>query len=115
MIKSFKIKNIGFGPKHPLALIAGPCVIESKLKTFNIAKKLIELTKKRNIPLIFKASYDKANRTSLDSFRGPGLIKGIEILSEIRKNFNIPILTDAHSIEEVKFLKGKVDINCRIF
>lgn len=110
MIKSFKIKNIGFGPKYPLALIAGPCVIESKLKTFNIAKKLIELTKKRNIPFIFKASYDKANRTSLDSFRGPGLIKGIEILSEIRKNFNVPILTDAHSIEEVKFLKGKVDI-----
>ena len=56
MIKSLKINNIGFGPKYPLALIAGPCVIESKLKTFNIAKKLIELTKKGNIPFIFKAS-----------------------------------------------------------
>ena len=110
MINNIKVKNVYFGPKHPLALIAGPCVIESKLKTTNIAQKLIELTKKRKIPFVFKASYDKANRTSIDSYRGPGLIKGIEILSEIRKNLNIPVLTDVHSIEEIKFLKGKVDI-----
>ena len=62
------------------------------------------------MPFVFKASYDKANRTSIDSYRGPGLIKGIEILSEIRKDLNIPVLTDVHSIEEIKFLKGKVDI-----
>ena len=110
MIKSFKVNNVGFGPKYPLALISGPCVIESKIKTLNLAKKLIELTKKRNIPFVFKASYDKANRTSIDSFRGPGLVKGIEILSEIKKELNVPVITDAHSIEEVKFLKGKVDI-----
>ena len=110
MIKSFKIKNVGFGPRYPLALISGPCVIESKSKTIKIAEKLVEISNKIDIPLVFKASYDKANRTSLDSFRGPGLNKGLDILLEIRDKFNIPILTDAHNIHEIEALSGKIDI-----
>ena len=110
MIKSFKIKNIGFGPRYPLVLISGPCVIENKNKTIEIAEKLIQITKKLDIPLIFKASYDKANRTSINSYRGPGLNKGLDILLEVREKFDIPILTDAHSVDEINFLSGKIDI-----
>ncbi len=110
MIKNFKIKNIGFGPRHPLVLIAGPCVIETRKKTINIAEKLVQMSKKLNIPLIFKASYDKANRTSIKSYRGVGINKGKDILSEIKERFNIPILTDAHNIEEIKKISNIVDI-----
>lgn len=110
MKKSFKVKNIGFGSKYPLTLISGPCVIESKQKTINIAEKLCNFSKKNNVPLVFKASYDKANRTSISSFRGLGIKKGLEILLEIKEKFDIPILTDVHSVEEVEYVSKLIDI-----
>lgn len=79
-----------------LAFIAGPCVIESRKMAFDLAGRLCELAAKLEIPYIFKASFDKANRTSVDSFRGPGIEEGLDILAEIRARYDIPILTDVH-------------------
>ena len=110
MSKSFTIRGVGFGQRHPLALIAGPCVIESRKKTIDIAARLVRLAKRLDIPLVFKASYDKANRTSITAFRGPGLEKGIDILTEIRETYQVPILTDVHSAEEIHQIGKAVDI-----
>ncbi|QBG47134.1 3-deoxy-8-phosphooctulonate synthase [Verrucomicrobia bacterium S94] len=104
------VKGVKFGGKNPLAMIAGPCVIESREGCMAIADRLVRLSKKQNIPFVFKASYDKANRTSIDSFRGPGIEKGLEILSEIKAKYDIPVLTDVHSVEEVKIAAQVVDI-----
>lgn len=90
------IAGIKIGGGQPLALIAGPCVIEDERETLAIAKRLKEICGKINMPLIFKASYDKANRTSIKSFRGPGLAKGLEILAEVKKNVGCPVLSDIH-------------------
>ena len=79
-----------------LIFIAGPCVIESEEMTINIAKKLKEIKERLNIQLIFKGSYDKANRTSLNSFRGLGMKNGLEILKTVSKEFNLPTITDIH-------------------
>lgn len=108
-----KIVNVGgvkFGGKNPLALIAGPCVIESREGCMAIAEKLVQLAKRQNVPLVFKASYDKANRTSIHSYRGPGIAKGLEILSEIKEKYKIPVLTDVHSVEEIHIASKVVDI-----
>ena len=94
-MKNIKVGKVVFGaPK--LAFIAGPCVIESREGCLDLARRLVALSKKLNAPFIFKASFDKANRSSIDAFRGPGLVKGLEILQEIRETFNVPILTDIH-------------------
>lgn len=82
-------------------LIAGPCVIESRQQTLAIARKLSEICRQRKLPLIFKASYDKANRSSHHSYRGPGLLKGLEILQTIREETGLPILTDIHTNSEI--------------
>jgi len=100
-VKSVKVGSVRFGGKAPLALIAGPCVIESRDLVLDLAARLVALAQKENIPLIFKASYDKANRTSVRSFRGPGLAKGLEILAEIKAKYQVPILTDVHQVSEV--------------
>jgi 2-dehydro-3-deoxyphosphooctonate aldolase (KDO 8-P synthase) len=84
------------GREHPLFFIAGPCVIESERHARRIAERLAEATRELKIPYIFKASYDKANRTSLDSYRGPGLERGFEILRRIKQELKIPVLTDIH-------------------
>jgi 2-dehydro-3-deoxyphosphooctonate aldolase (KDO 8-P synthase) len=76
----------------------------------NIAEKLVKLSKRQGIPFVFKASYDKANRTSINSYRGPGIEKGLEILAEIKEKFGVPVLTDVHSVEEVKIAAKVVDI-----
>jgi len=110
MTKTINVKGVKFGGKNPLALIAGPCVIESRIKCMNIADKLVKLSKRQNIPLVFKASYDKANRTSINSYRGPGIEKGLEILAEIKETYKVPVLTDVHSVEEVKIASKVVDI-----
>lgn len=110
MGKTVNVKGVKFGGKHPLALIAGPCVIESREGCMAIADKLAKLAKRQNIPFVFKASYDKANRTSIDSYRGPGIEKGLEILAEIKAKYNVPVLTDVHSVEEVKIAAEVVDI-----
>ena len=88
-------KGVFFG-RGSLAFIAGPCVIESREMALDLAKRLTALSRKLKVPYVFKVSFDKANRTSVDSFRGPGLDKGLEILAEIRSKFDVPVLTDIH-------------------
>jgi len=87
---------VEMGGGSPLVLIAGPCVIESSAHALMIAERLAKIAQRVGIPLIFKASYDKANRTSLKSFRGPGLEEGLRVLSTIKKQVGVPILTDIH-------------------
>lgn len=108
--KKIKIGNIVIGGDSSLVLIAGPCVIEDEKGTYRIAERLVEITKGLGIPFIFKASYDKANRTSVHSYRGPGLVKGLRILSRIKKEFSIPILTDVHCINDVDKVADVVDV-----
>jgi len=93
-----------------LIVIAGPCVIENRALTLDIAAQLKEISEIYPIKLIFKASFDKANRTSLSSFRGPGLVKGIKILEEVKKKFKLPILSDVHSPDQIAKVKGVLDI-----
>ncbi len=93
-----------------LVLIAGPCVIESRDLCFEVASFLKKLGAKLEIPVIFKASYDKANRSSGDTFRGPGIDEGLEILAEVRRNFEMPVLTDIHEVGEVEKVAASVDV-----
>jgi 2-dehydro-3-deoxyphosphooctonate aldolase (KDO 8-P synthase) len=95
---------------HNLLIIAGPCVIESQDVVFRSAENLKEICERLKLPLIFKSSYDKANRTSLNSFRGPGIEKGLQILDEVKKKFAIPVLTDVHSSEEAERAADVVDV-----
>jgi 2-dehydro-3-deoxyphosphooctonate aldolase (KDO 8-P synthase) len=96
--------------KSKLIFIAGPCVIEDKKMTLEIASFLKDLTSRYPIKFIFKASFDKANRTSLKSFRGPGLAQGIKILEEVKNKLKIPILSDVHDVSQIKCLKGILDV-----
>jgi 2-dehydro-3-deoxyphosphooctonate aldolase (KDO 8-P synthase) len=98
---SFSIGKIKFGRKAPLFLIAGPCVIESEGHATFMAECVAGVAKALNVPLIFKASYDKANRSSASSYRGPGLKEGLEILGRIKKTTGLPILTDVHEVSQV--------------
>ncbi len=91
-------------------VIAGPCVIESRSLTLEIAEYLKGVLASYPVEFIFKASFDKANRTSLDSFRGPGLDKGIKILEEVKKKFSLPVLSDIHSFDQVRKVKDVLDI-----
>lgn len=93
-----------------LLFIAGPCVIEDKKSTLEIARYLRDVALKYPVQFVFKASYDKANRTSVDSYRGPGLLKGIKILEEVKKKINVPILSDVHCVHQVKAVKDVLDI-----
>lgn len=95
---------------HKLIIIAGPCVIESEDVVFESAERLKEICKKLKLPLIFKSSYDKANRTSMNSFRGPGPEKGLQTLSRVKKKFAVPVLTDIHSPEEAENAADAVDV-----
>src|SRR4029078_12262883 len=85
----------------PFFLSAGPCVIESPTHPAKVAARLKEITGELGIPLVFKASYDKANRSSLGSYRGPVVEKGLEILAGVRERFKVPIITDVHEVEQV--------------
>ena len=100
-VKAVKAGRVRFGGGAPLALIAGPCVIESRAMAFDLAARLAALARKDKIPFVFKASYDKANRTSVKAFRGPGLAKGLEILAGIKEKFGVPILVDVHQVSDV--------------
>lgn len=104
------IKNIRVGKKQPLLFILGPCVIENRDHTLFMAEQLQELMAKLRQSFVFKASYDKANRTSIDSFRGPGLEEGLKILAEVRREFNIPVLTDIHEVSHVIPAAEVVDV-----
>ncbi|MCX7697897.1 MAG: 3-deoxy-8-phosphooctulonate synthase [Candidatus Goldbacteria bacterium] len=108
--KKIKIKeNLKIGQRD-FFLIAGPCVIENEKMAFFIAERLKEITEKLSIPFIFKASYDKANRSSLKSFRGLGFKKGINILKKIKEKLNIAILTDVHETKDVKLVAKVIDV-----
>ena len=93
--------NIKIDEKGPFFIIAGPCVIETEDITMRVAAFLKETSEKLDIPVIFKTSYDKANRTSVNSYRGPGLEKGLKIISKVKKETGLPVLSDIHSCEEV--------------
>ncbi len=110
MVQPVVINNISIGRPGPFTLISGPCVIEDDQTTYDIACELKKLTGKLNIPFIFKASYDKANRTSIDSFRGPGIKKGLEVLASIRKDLGVPIISDVHQVSEVEMAAQTLDI-----
>jgi len=98
------------GGGEPFVLIAGPCVIEGEKLTRRVAARLKEITSELGIPLIFKSSYDKANRTSLRSFRGPGLDRGLKILQAIREEIGIPVLSDVHRFEEIERASEVLDV-----
>jgi 2-dehydro-3-deoxyphosphooctonate aldolase (KDO 8-P synthase) len=102
LTREINISDIKFGGNNSLLIIAGPCVIENEDIVFYTAETLKKICNKTGLPLLFKSSYDKANRTSLSSFRGPGLNKGLRILSDVRSKFNIPVISDVHTVEEVK-------------
>ena len=110
MNKTIKIQNIKCGGNSPFVLLAGPCVIESRAMAIKHAQAIQKITEKVGVPLVFKASYDKANRTSIHSFRGPGLVEGLEILQEIKERFHLPIVSDVHSVEEVDKAAEVLDI-----
>jgi len=95
-VRSISVDRFRIGGGEPLVLVAGPCVIESEQHATKMAERLVKIAAKARIPLIFKASYDKANRSSLGSFRGPGLADGLETLRKIKARFGVPVLTDIH-------------------
>jgi len=105
-----KIGNIEIGNNNPFVLIAGPCVIETKRICLDIAGRLKELSEKLDIQMIFKTSFDKANRSSVDSYRGPGIDRGLDILSEIKEKYKIPVLSDIHRIAEIEKSSGVLDV-----
>jgi len=109
-MEEVRVGEILIGKGNPLVLIAGPCVIENEEMVFTTATKLKEICDRLGLPFIFKSSYDKANRTSLSSFRGPGMEKGLRILNDIKKRLSIPILSDVHSVEEVKAASQVLDV-----
>jgi 2-dehydro-3-deoxyphosphooctonate aldolase (KDO 8-P synthase) len=105
-----KLAGHSVGPDQPLFLIAGPCVIEGATLTQEIAGTLVELTRKLGVPFIFKASFDKANRSSGSSYRGPGLEAGLAVLESVRKTFNVPVLTDVHEDTPLAEVAAVVDV-----
>ncbi len=107
--RQFNVGTVPVGGDRCLFLIAGPCVIESLEHCRLVARELKLITSRCDIPLIFKASFDKANRTSAGSFRGPGLQQGLEVLRSIRDEFQVPVLTDIHEVEQVKPVAEVVD------
>ena len=109
-MSNFNLGNIQLSNKSNFVLIGGVNVLESRDFAYDAASFYKEVCNKLNIPLIFKASYDKANRSSFDSYRGPGITKGMEILNEIKQNLTIPVLTDVHNIDEAKIASEFCDI-----
>ncbi len=106
------MKLCGFeaGLRHPLFLIAGPCVIESRELAIEVAGRLKDICAALGMPFIFKSSYDKANRSSGQSYRGLGMEKGLEILAEVKKSVGVPVLTDVHDIPEIAAAAAAVDV-----
>ncbi len=102
MTEIFKIGQINIGQGAPFFLIAGPCVIEDESLTLDVAAALKEISKRLAIPIIFKTSYDKANRTSMSSYRGPGIDKGLRIISRVKEKTGLPVLSDVHSVMDVQ-------------
>jgi 2-dehydro-3-deoxyphosphooctonate aldolase (KDO 8-P synthase) len=107
--RAIDINGVRIGGDNPLALIAGPCVIESEDSARCIAEELKRIAADAGVPLIFKASYDKANRSSADSFRGPGMQAGLSILNRIGRDFNLPVISDVHAVDQVAEASDALD------
>ena len=105
-----EIGHLEIGPKGPFFVIAGPCVIENEEITLEVAGFLRETAEKLGVPIIFKTSYDKANRTSLDSFRGPGLERGLEIIEKVKETTGLPVLSDVHTVADIERVTGVLDV-----
>lgn len=108
--KVITVGKVKIGGNLPFVFIGGPCVIENRQAVMKIARGIQDITGRLKIPFIFKASYDKANRTSISSFRGPGLHKGLEILREIKNELGVPVTSDVHTIEEVGSAMDILDV-----
>ncbi len=103
--------SVSWGPRAPLALMAGPCVIESRAHCLGMARKLAALASRLDVPLVFKASFDKANRSSIDAYRGPGIDEGLDILAEARETTGLPVVTDIHEPwQAARAAKAGVDV-----
>lgn len=109
-MKKVKLDNIVWGEEDKFPFMAGPCVIESRDLVFKTAEKLKSVCDKLKVPFIFKASYDKANRTSVSSFRGNGIDEGLQILSDLKKEFGVPVVSDVHEISEIDKAKEVLDV-----
>ena len=105
-----KVGRAEVGPGHPLLLIAGPCVIEGEAQTIAAARKVAEVAQRHGLPAVFKCSFDKANRTSGKSFRGPGLEQGLRILSRVKQETGLPVLTDVHEAAQCAPVAEVVDV-----
>ena len=109
-MKSINVKNISFSNSSPISIIAGLNVLEDEDMALNVAKKLKDVTKKLDMPFVFKASFDKANRSSVNSYRGPGLETGVKTFKLLKDKLNIPIITDVHEIYQVDKIAEVADI-----
>lgn len=109
-MRQINVQKIKIGDKNPLVLIAGPCVIESERHCLDTAKQIKDIAQELDIPFIFKSSFDKANRLSIGSYRGPGLKMGLEILHKIKQRLHIPILSDIHCSKDIAEASGVLDI-----
>ncbi len=109
-VKEVKVATLQVGKGKPFFIIAGPCVIESWETTINTARELVKLSKKLGFSLVFKSSYDKANRTSINGFRGPGLEKGLAMLADVKKELGVELLSDVHEIDHCKKAGEVLDI-----
>jgi len=109
-LKDVRVGKLMLGAARPLVLVAGPCVIEDESTTVAIARELVDITHRLQVPFIFKASYDKANRTSRGSYRGPGLEKGLDLLDFIRNRFQVPVLSDVHQLTEIEPASKVLDV-----
>lgn len=111
MVKTVKVNSkVRLGGGQPFVLIAGPCVIESPAGAMKIAEELKKITQRLGVGFVFKASYDKANRTSIRSFRGPGIVDGLQVLARIKKTLDVPVLSDVHSVQEAIVAGEVLDI-----
>jgi 2-dehydro-3-deoxyphosphooctonate aldolase (KDO 8-P synthase) len=108
--RTVAVGSVVFGNSRPFVLIAGPCVIESRESVLRHAERLRDLTRALGVPYVFKASFDKANRTSRQGFRGPGLDEGLAILAEVRREIGVPVLTDVHEASQVAAVAAAVDV-----
>ncbi|RLB03052.1 MAG: 3-deoxy-8-phosphooctulonate synthase [Deltaproteobacteria bacterium] len=109
MTREVRIGDVAVGGGNPLVLVAGPCVIEGEAFTLEVASRLKEIAQGLEVPLVFKASYDKANRTSIHSFRGLGLEEGLRILGRVKEELGLPVLADVHQVSEIEAAKEVLD------
>jgi 2-dehydro-3-deoxyphosphooctonate aldolase (KDO 8-P synthase) len=110
VVKEITAGNVTIGGNRPLVLIAGPCVIENEAATLRCAERLVAICAELAMPLVFKASYDKANRTSVGAYRGPGMAEGLRILAKVRETFRVPLISDIHGLEQVAPAAEVLDI-----